>query len=50
MDGYYFWGVDKPYNDYSDPYGDWLDEMEAMFDYYERGYDLDRTDYFYTTY
>lgn len=34
MDGYYFWGIGKPYDDSSDPYGDWIDKMEEMFDYY----------------
>ena len=35
MDEYFFWGVGNPYDDSaSDPYGEWIDEMEAMFDYY----------------
>jgi hypothetical protein len=32
MDEYFFWGLGKPYDDYSDPYGDWIDEMELMFE------------------
>jgi hypothetical protein len=34
MDEYFFWGVGKPFDEGTDPYGEWIDEMEEMFDYY----------------
>jgi hypothetical protein len=44
MDEYFFWGVrnpsgavgdSKPFDESADPYGEWIDEMEEMFDWYE---------------
>jgi hypothetical protein len=46
VDNYFFWGIGKPFSEGTDPYGDWIDVMEEMFDYYDN---IIHDYYFYTT-